>query len=164
MRKKILIVDDQVNTLKVIGAILRDEGYEVFSGRSASEALRIFEDRGDIDAILSDMKMPGESGFDLYQKIRTIEKNTPFIIMTAHGTIESAVRAMKDGVTNYLIKPINYEELSVVLERAIREKEITRELGRATQRNKRTIFFSQHDRHQQENETDLRYAAYSSAH
>jgi DNA-binding NtrC family response regulator len=129
MRRKILIVDDQANTLKVMGAILRDEGYKIFTGESASEALKIFEDQGNFDAILADLKMPGESGLDFFRKLRILGKNTPFIIMTAHGTIESAVRAMKEGVTNYLIKPINYEELSVVLERAIREKEITRELA-----------------------------------
>jgi|APSaa5957512622_1039677.scaffolds.fasta_scaffold23671_2 DNA-binding NtrC family response regulator len=129
MKRRILIVDDQVNTLKVIGAILRDEGHEIFTGKSASEALRIFEEKGNIDAVLADLKMPGESGLDLYREIRATERNTPFIIMTAHGTIESAVRAMKEGVTNYLIKPINYEELSLVLERAIREKEVTRELA-----------------------------------
>jgi DNA-binding NtrC family response regulator len=129
MKRKILIVDDKDNALKVIGAILQDEGYEVFKAQSSSHALRVFEDRGDIDAVLADLKMPGEDGLSLYRKVRTIDRNIPFVIMTGHGTIESAVKAMKDGVTNYLIKPLNYEELGVVLERAIREKEITRELA-----------------------------------
>ncbi len=129
MQRKILIVDDQINTLKVMKAILSDEGYEVFSAGSAMEALNTLGKQGDMDAILADLKMPGKSGLDLYRKIRAMETGIPFIIMTAHGTIESAVQAMKEGVTNYLIKPINYEELSIVLEKAIREKEMTRELA-----------------------------------
>jgi DNA-binding NtrC family response regulator len=133
MKKKILIVDDKTNTLKVVGAILQDEGYKVFKAKSAGEASKIFENQGDIDAVLADLKMPGENGLELYRKIRTTEKNIPFVIMTAHGTIESAVQAMKEGVTNYLIKPLNYEELAVVLERAIKEREIFQELAELRQ-------------------------------
>ena len=94
MKRKILIVDDKKNTVKVVGAILEDEGYKVFRAQSAREAKNIFEDRGDIDAVLADFKMPGEDGLELYRKIRAIESNIPFVIMTAHGTIESAIQAM----------------------------------------------------------------------
>ena len=141
MKSKILIVDDKKNTLKVVGAILEDEGYKVFRAQSARDAKKIFEERGDIDAVLADLKMPGGDGLDLYRNIRAIETNIPFVIMTAHGTIESAVQAMKEGVTNYLIKPLNYEELSVVLERAIREKEISRQLAELRQEVKEKYSF-----------------------
>ena len=136
MKKQILIVDDNVNTVKVIGAILEDEGYRVHKAGSAEKALGIFKEKGDMDAILADLKMPGKDGLWLYRQARGIDGNVPFVIMTAHGTIESAVRAMKDGVTNYLIKPLNYEELSVVLERAIRERQIARELADLRQKVK----------------------------
>ena len=141
MKSKILIVDDKMNTLKVVGAILEDEGYKVFRAQSVREANKIFEERGDIDAVLADLKMPGGDGLELYRKIRAIETNIPFVIMTAHGTIESAVQAMKEGVTNYLIKPLNYEELSVVLERAIREKEISQQLAELRQEVKEKYSF-----------------------
>jgi DNA-binding NtrC family response regulator len=127
--KKILIVDDQTNTLKVVGAILQDEHYEVLKAESAAKALEILEGERGIDVVLADLKMPGMDGLELYRKMRTVDRNIPFVIMTAHGTIQSAVEAMKEGVTNYLIKPLNYEELGIVLERAIREKEISRELA-----------------------------------
>ncbi|HEX9910642.1 MAG TPA: sigma-54 dependent transcriptional regulator, partial [Desulfatiglandales bacterium] len=120
---------DQLNTLKVVGAILQDENYEVLKAESAARALEILEGERGIDVVLADLKMPGMDGLELYRKMRAIDRNTPFVIMTAHGTIQSAVEAMKEGVTNYLIKPLNYEELSIVLERAIREKEISRELA-----------------------------------
>lgn len=129
MKKRILIVDDNANTVKVIGAILEDEGYEIHKAESADEALGILKEKRDIDAILADLKMPGKDGLWLYQKARGIKRGVPFIIMTAHGTIESAVQAMKDGVTNYLIKPLNYDELSVVLERAIRDRQMQTELA-----------------------------------
>lgn len=129
MGKKILIVDDQINTLKVVGAILQDENYEVLKAESAARALEILDGERGIDVVLADLKMPGMDGLELYRKMRAIDRNLPFVIMTAHGTIRSAVEAMKQGVTNYLIKPLNYEELSIVLERAIREKEMSRELA-----------------------------------
>jgi len=141
MKKNILIVDDKLNTLKVVGAILQDEGYQVFKAQSAKEALRIFEDQGGMDAVLADLKMPGEDGLALFKKMRAIDKSAPFVIMTAHGTIESAVQAMKEGVTNYLIKPLNYEELGVVLERAIKEREISQELAELRQEVKNTYSF-----------------------
>jgi DNA-binding NtrC family response regulator len=131
--KKILIVDDQINTLKVVGAILQDENYEVLKAESAARALEILDGERGIDVVLADLKMPGMDGLELYRKMRAIDRNLPFVIMTAHGTIRSAVEAMKQGVTNYLIKPLNYEELSIVLERAIREKEMSRELANLRQ-------------------------------
>ena len=136
MKKQILVVDDNANTLKVIGAILEDEGYEVFKAGCAEDALHILRERGGIDAILADLKMPGKDGLWLYHEIRRLEESIPFLIMTAHGTVQSAVQAMKDGVTNYLIKPLNYEELSVVLERAIRDIQISRELAHLRQKVK----------------------------
>ena len=129
MKKKILIVDDKINTLKVVGAILQDEGYEVFKAQSATQAMETFETQRDIDAILADLKMPGTDGLELYRMMSAVEPGIPFVIMTAHGTIESAVQAMKQGVTSYLIKPLNYEELGLVLERAIRERKTSQELA-----------------------------------
>ena len=142
MEKKILIVDDKINTLKVIGAILQDEGYEIFRAQNAREALQVFENQKDIDVVLADLKMPGVDGLELYRQMSAIEGDIPYVIMTAHGTIESAVEAMKEGVTNYLIKPLNYDELSIVLEKAIREKRISRELAEL-RREKREIHYFQ---------------------
>jgi DNA-binding NtrC family response regulator len=129
MKKRILVVDDQTNTLKVVGAILQKVGYDVSVAKDSKEAMNIFEGRRDISAVLADLKMPGIDGLELYRMMSAIEADIPFIIMTAYGTIESAVEAMKEGVTNYLIKPLNYDVLSIVLEKAIREKKISSELA-----------------------------------
>jgi DNA-binding NtrC family response regulator len=123
------VVDDQINTLKVLEAILLDEGYEVIKAQSGEQALALFRDPGNIDLVLADLKMVGMDGLELYQKIRALEKDLPFLIMTAHGTIQSAVQAMKEGVTNYLIKPLNYEEMNLIIQRALREREMSQELA-----------------------------------
>ncbi len=126
--KKILAVDDRVNSLKVLAAILKDEGYEVLQASSGNKALEIYHSGVDIDVVLSDLKMPGMDGLELFRKMNSARKAPPFVIMTAYGTIKSAVKALQEGVNHYLIKPLNYEELAIVLEKAIREREMSREL------------------------------------
>jgi len=128
--KKILLVDDRINSLKVLTAILSDEGYQVLKAADGTEALKIYQDQDDIDVVLSDLKMPGMDGLELYHKMSNIRESPPFIIMTAYGTVKSAVEALKEGVTNYLIKPLDYEELTLVLNKAIREREMSRELSK----------------------------------
>ncbi len=129
MTRTILIVDDKKNTLKVLSAILADEGYTTIEASSAHQALDIIAAEEHIDAILSDLKMPGMDGLELFNHLKTVNRRIPFVLMTAHGTIQSAVEAMKNGIANYLIKPLNYEELAIVLERAIREHELSLELA-----------------------------------
>ena len=127
-KRKILIVDDRINTLKVLMAILEDEGYTIITANSGTKALKIYRETPDIDLVLSDLKMSEIDGVELYRKMDGFRKAPPFIIMTAYGTVKSAVQALKEGVTNYLIKPLNYEELAIVLERAILEHERSQEL------------------------------------
>ncbi len=126
--KTILAVDDQKNSLKVLTAILKDEGYQVLQATSAEEALNIFTGGAAIDAVLSDLKMPRMDGLSLFESMTAAGNVPPFIIMTAFGTVKSAVQAMRQGVTNYLLKPLDYEELSIVLAKAIKEREMSLEL------------------------------------
>lgn len=127
-KRKILVVDDRINTLKVLMAILADDGYEVLQADTSEKALEAFTREGRIDAVLSDLKMPGMDGVELHRKMKELGEAPPFVIMTAYGTIKSAVEALTEGITDYLIKPLDYEELSIVLNRAIREREMSREL------------------------------------
>ena len=129
MEHTILVADDQLNSLKVMCAILEDEGYQVVKAEDGTRALALIEQEKHLDAVLADLKMPGMDGVTLYRRMKSIGVDIPFIIMTAHGSVESAVKAMKEGISNYLIKPLNYEELSLVLERAIREKQMSSELN-----------------------------------
>jgi DNA-binding NtrC family response regulator len=127
-KKTILVVDDRLSSLKVLAAFLGDEGYEVIQAAGPQKALEIFALRGDVDAVLSDLKMPGMDGLELFRRLNAHRKAPPFIIMTAYGTVKSAVGALKEGVAHYLIKPLDYDELVIVLEKAIRESEIRQEL------------------------------------
>ena len=127
-KKTILAVDDRHSSLKVLAAILGDEGYEVIQAPGPQKALEIFALRNDIDAVLSDLKMPGMDGLELFRRLNGLRKAPPFIIMTAYGTVKSAVAALKEGVAHYLIKPLDYDELAIVLEKAIGEWEMRQEL------------------------------------
>ncbi len=128
--KTVLVVDDSKSTLKVISAILQDEGFTVLNASSGAKALDIFrQQKGEaIAAVLSDLKMPNMGGLELFRQIANIRTPPPFVIMTAHGTVQSAVQALKEGVANYLIKPLNYEEVVIVLDKAVREYARSREL------------------------------------
>ncbi|HSO20098.1 MAG TPA: sigma 54-interacting transcriptional regulator, partial [Desulfosarcina sp.] len=124
----ILAVDDQKNSLKVLSAILTDEGYLVHQASSAEQALEIYDRNGPIHAVLSDLKMPRMDGLALFRAMAARGQPPPFIILTAYGTGKSAVQALKEGITHYLIKPLDYEELAIVLDKAIKEREMAREL------------------------------------
>ncbi len=125
---RILLVDDNANTLKMLSAILHDDGYEVVTARDGARAEQVFQEGRPFDAILSDLKMPGMDGLQLYHHLKSLDNHLIFIIMTAFGTIESSVQAVKEGVYDYLVKPINFEELSLVLNKALRERLMATEL------------------------------------
>lgn len=126
--KTIMVVEDRGNTLKVISAILEDEGYHVLKATSGRQALETFNAHPSIQAVLSDLKMPGMDGLALFKQMQAIRRPPPFIIMTAYGTVKSAVQALKEGVVNYLIKPLDYDELIIVLEKVIHDHSLSQEL------------------------------------
>ncbi len=127
--KTILVVDDRINTLKVLMLFLADKGYRVLKASSGEEALRIFQHNRDINVVLADLKMPGMSGLDLYRAMVKTGPTPPFIIMTAYAKVETAIMSLKEGVADYLIKPLNYEELPIVLSKACRQAEMSSELA-----------------------------------
>lgn len=127
--RTILVVDDRINTLKVLMLFLADKGYRVLKASSGEEALKVFEQNRDINVVLADFKMPGMSGLDLYRSMVRTGPTPPFIIMTAYATVETAIMALKEGVTDYLIKPLNYDELPIVLSNACQHAEMSIELA-----------------------------------
>lgn len=124
---RILVVDDDLTALKMISALLTEDGYEVRMATNGVEALEHFNNAG-ADIILADMKMPHMDGMELFTAVREFDINTPFILMTAYGTINSAVEAVKQGVDNYLIKPLNYNELVMTLKTVMKQRALTMEL------------------------------------
>lgn len=116
--KKILLVDDERNILIVISKFLRQEGFNVETARSFDEAVSRLS-VSDFDLLLTDMKLPGRSGLDLLKWTKERKPDLPVIVITAYGSIENAVEAMKSGATNYLTKPVEYDEMLAVINHAL---------------------------------------------
>ncbi len=107
---RILVVDDESAQRELIGGFLKKQGHEVLTAASGAEALaRLREAR--VDLVLSDYKMPGMSGLDLLRGVKAVNPEIPFILVTAYGTVETAVQAMKEGAADYLTKPLDLDEL-----------------------------------------------------
>ncbi|MEJ7596194.1 MAG: sigma-54 dependent transcriptional regulator [Planctomycetaceae bacterium] len=121
----ILIVDDQLNEREALSRMLRQEGFLVVAATNADQATGYFEEP--IDLVISDLRMGENSGMDLLRLWKTRKPATPFIMMTAYGDVTSAVNAMKLGAADYLSKPVNPEELLLLIERCLefRQKDET---------------------------------------
>src|SRR4030043_93806 len=128
----ILIVDDEKNYLVVLEALLSPEGYEIMTSDKAQEALRLVQEC-DIDLVLPDMKMPGMSGMELLEEAKNIKPEVPVIMMTAYGTIEMAVEAMKKQAYDYITKPFQNEELKVTIKKALENYRLIKENRRLSE-------------------------------
>ena len=128
----ILVVDDEVNYLTVMETLLGDAGYEVLTAPSAIEAVKI-AGAADLDLVLTDMKMPKMSGIELLEKLQQDNPDLPVIIMTAFGTVEKAVSAMKKGAFDYILKPFKNEEILVTIAKALEHHRLILANRRLTQ-------------------------------
>jgi len=115
---KILVVDDEQGLCAGIQEALRREGYKVDASTDPLAALKLADEHL-YNLIISDIKMPGLSGLDLLTHVRARSSDTVFILMTAFGTVESAVDAMKQGAYDYLPKPIDMKRLRVLVQKAL---------------------------------------------
>ena len=115
---KILVVDDEQGLCAGVQEALKREGYVVDATTDAPAALKLAQDRL-YNLIVSDIKMPGLSGLELQARVRAVSRDTLFILMTAYGTVESAVEAMKQGAYDYLSKPIDMKRLRILVEKAL---------------------------------------------
>ncbi len=115
---RILIVDDQEEILDALQAILADEGHEVILAREGQEALHIVQNDSP-DVVFLDIWIPGIDGMQTLKAIKKIDPQCAVIMMSGHGTIETAVKAIKLGATDYLEKPLNLEDVLHLVEKAI---------------------------------------------
>jgi two-component system, NtrC family, response regulator PilR len=113
----ILIVDDEKGQRDILSAILSKEGYRILAVPGAREALQEL-DGGDFDLLLTDLKMQGMSGMELMERVLSQSPQQCVVMMTAHGTVDSAVEAMKKGAFDYLEKPLERDDLILTLQRA----------------------------------------------
>ena len=113
-REKILIVDDEKIVRESLFHWFEEEGYDVSTAENGEEALKKFE-KGKYDLFLLDMKMPGISGLELLKKIKEADADSIVILITAFASVPSAITALKDGAYDYVTKPVDPDELAVVL-------------------------------------------------
>jgi two-component system response regulator HydG len=126
MNGRILIVDDESNARNALAEILREEGYTCETAADGFKGLGRFGEF-EPDLVLTDLKMPGMDGVELLTKVRERTPGLPVVVMTAFGAVDSAVQAMRSGAIDYLTKPINTDELLIVIERALHENRLRRE-------------------------------------
>jgi len=115
---RVLVVDDEPKICELLQALLRREGYEVetaFDARAALSKLR----GGAFNLVVSDIKMPGMDGFELARRVKDLDEEMPFVVITGYATMETAVRALRQGVDDYVTKPFRIDEIRQVVSRVL---------------------------------------------
>ena len=120
----ILLVDDERNMLEVLSDVLNAEGHPVTAANSGPEALEKIESDSAFDLVITDLKMPTMNGIDLLESIKVKRPHLPVVILTAYGTVESAVEAIKKGAYDYILKPFKPNEILGVIERLSERKSL----------------------------------------
>ena len=115
----LLLVDDEPNLRKVLGALLRKEGYEVLEAANGVEGLSVLEAET-VEVVISDLKMPRMDGSQFLKEVRKRWPELPFVMLTAHGTVDAAVDALKNGALDFLSKPFDKDEIRMVVAKALR--------------------------------------------
>ncbi len=125
-RGRIVLADDEEAARKTLGQILVEDGYEVALASDGEQALRLVAEQSP-DVLLTDLRMPKMDGHELLSRIQHAYPDVAVVIMTAHGTIRSAVQALRDGAEDYLTKPIEVEELEHLLDRILKRQRLVAE-------------------------------------
>ncbi len=123
---RLVVIDDEVNAASALETLLKEDGYEVARANEARSGLLLIE-KNDPDVVLTDLRMPGMDGLELLAKIKELRPETMVLLMTAYGTVKTAVKAMKLGAEDYLSKPIDVEELEIVLQKVLDKKRLLEE-------------------------------------
>lgn len=126
MKRTVLVVDDEQNMQAVMRIILEGAGHDVILADSGEEALKHVR-RPELDVVLTDLKMPGMGGKEFIVRFRGQRPDVPVIVVTAHGTIGSAVKSIQDGAADYLVKPFEPAQLEISVHNAIKLRDILRE-------------------------------------
>ena len=114
----VLVVEDEPKMLRLLALNLEEEGYSLRTAADAEAALKLLS--GDkIDLVLTDVKLPGMSGLDFLRAVKRLNAALPVVVMTAYGTVESAVDAMKAGANDYVLKPFSIEEIKLIIRKEL---------------------------------------------
>ncbi|MCC6213932.1 MAG: sigma-54-dependent Fis family transcriptional regulator [Polyangiaceae bacterium] len=121
--KQILVVDDEPNLRRVLGALLTRDGHEVVTAEDGEQALAVLAEHH-IDLVLSDLRMPKLDGMELLRRARALDEELPVVLITAHGTVDNAVEALKTGAFDYITKPFDQDEVRTVVRKALRTRDL----------------------------------------
>lgn len=117
----ILIVDDEQDILDQLPSIIKRWGHQALTAANGFEALKVFQ-TNTVDLIVSDIRMPEMDGLQLLQKVQDIDKQCPVLFLTGYPSDDSAIEAMHSGAEDYLVKPVNYDELKLRIEKCLERK------------------------------------------
>lgn len=127
-KPNILVVDDEVEVLKILKKILTDRGYNVMTAQNGSEALKVVR-KNNIKLALLDIKLPKMDGIELLGRFKKINPDLIVIMMTAFGTLKTAIRAMKLGAYDYVTKPFDLDVIVSIINQAFEERTTLPEFG-----------------------------------
>jgi two-component system, NtrC family, response regulator AtoC len=122
-KKQILVVDDEANLRKVLSAQLTRDGYEVHTAEDGEAGLAFLKEHH-IDLVITDLRMPKVDGMDLLRGALRDDPSRPVVMLTAHGTVDNAVEALKTGAFDYITKPFDQNEVRVVVKKALRTRDL----------------------------------------
>jgi DNA-binding NtrC family response regulator len=127
MAEKILIVDDEMDMLELLELIITDRtDYEVVTTNAPLEVPELLK-KDSFDLLITDLRMPDVDGIELIEMVKQIDDQIPFIIITAYGTIESAVEAMRKGAFDYITKPFRQEQILLTIEKVMKWRRLQKE-------------------------------------
>ncbi|MGD9826322.1 HD domain-containing phosphohydrolase [Desulfobacter sp.] len=118
---KILVVDDEEGILDVTEAFFERKGYQVYTAENGARAMDIVN-REKLDCVFTDINMPVMDGLELAERIRHVESTLPVVVMTGYPSLDNTIQTLKNGVVDYLIKPVNLEQMELTLRRILRER------------------------------------------
>jgi two-component system response regulator AtoC len=122
-RKQVLIVDDEPNLRKILSAQLTRDGYDVLTAEDGEQGLHLLREHH-IDLVITDLKMPKVDGMTLLKRALEIEPELPVVLITAHGTIDTAVEALKRGAFDFVTKPFDKDEVRQIVAKALKTREL----------------------------------------
>ncbi len=123
MAEKILVVDDEEIIRETLSFVLKNEGFQVVEADNGKTALEYIR-KDYFDLIITDLEMPGVKGLDLLEEVKKISIQTSVIIITAYGSLETAIKALRNGASDYLLKPIEFDEITIKIKRILEYKSL----------------------------------------
>jgi DNA-binding NtrC family response regulator len=129
MNKTILVCDDEKNIREGLGMALELDGYQTLLAENGLQAWKMLN-KNEVDLVITDLRMEGMDGEELLKKIVASYPNIPVVILTGHGTIETAVNAMRDGAVDFFTKPVDLDRLSILVKKSLKNKDMAEEMER----------------------------------